>query len=740
MNSTLKLKANFEQKAKNNDSFGSPKLPKNTMVRVEHLEKLKKDLNKMVDFWEKEKLISGALVSVFYNTVIAKSNRIRKLLSRGSKTPNNSVVGARFSEDTNPKHIITHYVQVDTLKKSITMLESGIDILNKYFNGIITEEVNEQINLKKIEYSPIEMPRTSFLQIIIDSYYIEKFDVLLDVEELKEDSIITIYKTNNDTLELLKKIEIDLSRTSVIDNTTILLNPIDLYKLKEKAPYLISMAVSDLSKLDELDFELRKDGILSIDKPKNEPVIGVIDTLCSQDVYFSEWVEYYDLVSNDIPKQSSDYNHGTMVTSIIVDGPAFNPNLDDGCGNFRVRHFGVTTGGKFSSFSILRQIEGLVIKNRDIKVWNLSLGSSLEIKKNFISPEAAILDKIQHEYDVIFVVAGTNKTSSHGNEIIKIGAPADSINSLVINSVNSKNESASYSRKGPVLSFFTKPDISYYGGEKGEPMRVCTPAGEGFVIGTSFAAPWISRKMSYLIDILGMSREVAKALIIHSATGWERQSASSDLIGHGIVPKHITSIIKTPKDEIQFILSGISEKYDTYNYKIPVPVYKEKYPFVAKATLCYFPCCSRNQGVDYTNTELDINLGRIETTGIKSINNNYQTSEYDGYIYEKDARKIFRKWDNIKHVREVYTKNKKGKKAYANKNWGISIKTKERLDEKYGEGIKFGVIVSLKEIHGVNRIDEFIHNCNLLGLIVDKIDIQNKIDVYNLAEEEISFE
>jgi hypothetical protein len=33
----------------------------------------------------------------------------------------------------------------------------------------------------------------------------------------------------------------------------------------------------------------------------------------------------------------------------------------------------------------------------------------------------------------------------------------------------------------------------------------------------SFAAPWIARKLSYLIDILGLNRELAKALIIDAA-------------------------------------------------------------------------------------------------------------------------------------------------------------------------------------------------------------------------------
>jgi len=270
-------------------------------------------------------------------------------------------------------------------------------------------------------------------------------------------------------------------------------------------------------------------------------------------------------------------------------------------------------------------------------------------------------------------------------------------------------------------------------------MRVCTPTGEAFVRGTSFAAPWIARKMSYLIDILGLSREVAKAIIINSATGWSKQEFHSSLIGHGIVPMNIDDVVRCPEDEIQFVLSGVSEKYDTYNYNIPVPISKEKHPFIAKATLCYFPCCSRNQGVDYTNTELEIQFGRLNEKGIKPIDNNYQSSEVEYFTWEEDARKLFRKWDNVKHIREISKKNNRAKKRYDKGLWGVSLKTKERLDEKYGVGIKFGIVVTLKEIDGVNRIDDFIKNCSLRGWLVNKIDVENRIDIYNIAEEEIDF-
>ena len=96
---------------------------------------------------------------------------------------------------------------------------------------------------------------------------------------------------------------------------------------------------------------------------------------------------------------------------------------------------------------------------------------------------------------------------------MRIGSPADSLNSMVVNAVDFAGNSASYTRIGPVLSFFHKPDVSYYGGDDNELITVCTPLGEAKVRGTSFAAPWISRKLAYLIYIVGLSRELAKALI-----------------------------------------------------------------------------------------------------------------------------------------------------------------------------------------------------------------------------------
>lgn len=748
MNEILQLKGAFEQKDSNNRP-AFPNVPKKKYVTIDHIVNLKNNLKEVRVFWQNEKLKIKPLVSAYYFDVVAKSNRIKGIFESGIKKNNDLIVGAKFSDGDKKKHIITYCVSTTTLNNAISYLEKAISIIKNYFGEKITYEDLKNIQADKYKniFDKKNISKTRFASIIVDSYYLENFGVEKNNVHLEENSIITLYDTGTKTSEIMKQLDINFLNIRSIDETTVLLTPEQYNLLKIKAPYLISMAVSDISTLEKENILNVEEKIISIPSPSNEPTIGVIDTLFDENVYFSEWVTFVNKVDSNIPLIPEDYRHGTMVSSIIVDGSNINPELDDGCGRFKVRHFGVTTSGKFSSFSILRAIKEIVETNRDIKVWNLSLGSSMEINPNFISPEAAILDKIQFDNNVIFIVAGTNKPRN--SKIKKIGAPADSINSLVVNSVGFDNKPADYSREGLVLSFFNKPDISYYGGDNKKGIRACSPYGEAIVLGTSFAAPWITRKVAYLIEVLGLTRELAKALIIDSATSWSNNVYSTQLIGYGIVPININDIIKTKNDEIKFMINGISERYDTYNYNIPIPEDKEKQPFVSKATLCYFTNCSRNQGVDYTNTEMDIHFGKITKTKtgalkINSINDNKQADEGKILLYENAARSLYRKWDNVKHIRENFKtptgKNKKPKQKQENGLWGISIKTKERLNEGDGNGLKFGLVITLKEVNGKNRIQEFIQLCQIRGWLVTRIDVENKIDIYNKAEEEVIFE
>lgn len=758
MNNTLRLKGKFLTKGAQHP--GPPTLPVNAIVETADVDKKIAQLKKVRSYWRDKRAPVDPFVEVHYITVVAKSNRIKRLLSDSKSAPNDFVVGATFKtiENNRPRHVVTYHVPMQVIDSTIDDLTACRTIL-KHYGG--TVNANGLLTISKAGLSKDDahfgLSKTAFAQIIRDVYYVDRFDVKSFVDIQQEGSLVTIYNTGRDvpqTVALLNSLGVDVISANMLDETTVNLTPPQYKSLAETAPYLIAMSLKDTSQLEFEQGNTQDDEYeLSIPQPTNEPIIGVIDTRFDQrHTYFSDWVDYHDEIDPQLGDNFDDYEHGTAVTSIIVDGPRLNPALDDGCGRFRVRHFAVAKSGKNSSFTILKLIRRIVKDNRDISVWNLSLGSVLEVPENAVSPEAAILDELQSEYGIIFVVAGTNKSPTDDpNKPKRVGAPADSINSLVVNATSLFGEPASYTRKGPVLQFFRKPDLSCFGGDGVDCMAVYSPKGVSLTCGTSFAAPWIARKMAYMIHVMNLSRETAKALLIDSASGWKKVSANNIQLGYGIVPTHIKDVLTTRPTEIRFILEGTVNAFETYNYRIPVPIANEKYPYMARATLCYFPKCDKNQGVDYTETELDFHLGRMKPDGIDSLDNNIQ-GDPNARIYEGDARRLYRKWDNVKHVSDIEKSRFVPRITRGIPYWGFKIRKTERFDPKVdengvaqknaGDGLRFGIVVTLRGMDGRNRFDEFKQTCQLQDepWIVEEIDINTSVDIYHEADVDIDFD
>lgn len=716
-------------------------LPVNTSISAEMIDKYVSQLEELLNFWVKNNLIQGSLISVYYSRIIPKSRRIERLLSKGSEESNSYVRGVRF-DSTGSKHIITYFIKLPVLRKIIDRLKMLSEILKEICDGSISNDtfniIDDNVEILKNKY---KMSKSLVKILIKDLVDIEKFGLFRNLEaNLEKNGYITLFTVDKDIQEILEKIGVPNTDYSLFGYDTIYTGDKSVFlKIKSNADYLISMSMPDLAKYECSDFN-KIDPFLDFSnfpKPTTEPTIGVIDTLYSKDVYFNDWVDYNDLVPEWMEKDELSYRHGTEVDSIIVDGGNINPEWDDNCGNFRVRHFGVAVVGENNSYVIISKIKSIVEQNLDIKVWNISLGSIYDTPLYTISPEAAALDELQNKYNIVFVVAGTN-VSNINPDVVRIGAPADSINSLVVNSIDRYGNKATYARKGKVLSFFIKPDVCSFGGDKNGYINVCNSTGLGKVSGTSYAAPWIARKMSYLIDKLGLSREIAKALIIDSAIGFSKIEHDMEYLGYGIVPTKIEDVLYGKKDEIKFFVENISSSYNTYTYNIPVPIVDDKYPYNARAVMCYFPKCSRNQGVDYTNTELNISFGRMSEEGIKPINKNIQDVETEGITTEKEARDMFRKWDNVKIALDEVKEKKVPKITYGKNTWGLKITNKGRIGSE--SDVRFGVVITLKEMYGKNRLDEFVNKCKLNGWIVNKINIENQLDIYASAEEEIKFE
>lgn len=747
MNNLLKVKLTFKSEP-NRSGGGARNLNKTRSTKSSDVSNLINDLIRIESFFKNNPFIDKILVDTYYNDIISKSGRMRSILTNTGDC-SDYIVGARFSNDQpgKEKHIITYYITSEDIHSAIKKLKDAKSLIDDQLNGEATA-LNFQSSDKNIVYSKYGTPRLKLRDVVIDCSAIEKFGVPNAVSEInKEQIIVTFFQTELNLDNLLHDLGISREKYYFyyVGKNTLSVNK-DVYNiLLEKVPYLISMATSDISNITPDEISKSSNNHPDIPSPKNEPIIGVIDTMFDKKAYFHEWVDYredLDEVERYTLKEEH-YNHGTAVSSIIVDGPSLNPKLDDGCGRFKVRHFGVCPGA-ISPSRLVKKIEKIINENTDIHVWNLSLGTNDEVSRNFISFDAAALDDIQKNKNVIFVIAGTNDGERHNqNDPYKrVGSPADSLNSLVVNSVRQNGKPASYSREGKILSFFNKPDVSYYGGDYDERINVYTNHGMESQYGTSFAAPWIARKLCYLIDVMGFSREVAKALIIDSAAGWEYAKSTEKLrniIGYGVVPIRIEEIIEADNSEIRFVVQGISNAYTTSNYAIPVPKNNDKTNYIARATLCYFPECNRLQGVDYTQRELSIRFGRITDKRIKDINENTQDDD-DSYNSERKARNEFRKWENTKFISNLMKDNARSLKVYNDGLWGLSLTSKERRTKAKKDDLVFGIVITLKNIKGENKINDFKHACLLRGYIVNEIKIDNQIEIYEKAQEDIKFD
>lgn len=767
MNKLIRISGNISNGAADSNGVTCTIVDKDKLT-CENAINIKKQISDTIAFWNSiPDTFCNPIVSVRHCRIIPKSKRIQVLFKPFSGSINSSIVGASFYKLPNQiKHVIVYRLPIIVLQNAIKQIDSLINTLNVVFGGEINNDqlklisgpkpkVKDKLEVRNELVKKIKetgMAVSVFCKLIQDISSIERVYVDAEKKKIDEPSYVTLFDTGLSLDGLLSEIK-SLKNTVHIGSKTngyaFLLTPSQYDEIAVKYPYLISMALTDVATFPPIVNNASFSGDYNIPSPTNEPIVGVIDTDFDTRVPFSEWVDY-----RKESETASNTNHGTAISSLIVDGPLLNPKLEDGCGRFRIRHFSVIgSDEKIYQNELYGAINSIVRENRDIKVWNLSLGTEQEIEKNTISPIGALLDQLQAELDVVFIVAGTNNKKRDMSYPL-IGSPADSINSIVVNAVDENGNIPDYARSGPVLEFFPGPTVSAVGGSEEKPITVFTGRGRSYECGTSYAACWVTRKMAYLMHKLNLSRETAKALIIDSAYGWNKDMGNVYLLGAGILPTHIADIIYTPNDEFKVIVTDTCTKYKTYGYNIPLPVYKDRFPFLAKATLCYFPWCSRRHGVDYTLTEIDLHFGQMTSTGIKSIDNNMQGDAGERKLPEGNMKKEFRKWDCVKHISEgvkprstgkavKYRSNNEEKLPYS--GWGFSLLKKQRFDNEVMDGysipnsIPFSLIMTFKSIDGRNRMDDFVRFAKIKNWDVNIIDVELMAEVIEKGEVELDF-
>ena len=196
MNDLLRVKLPLGHNSRKGQ-VGPSVLPAAQSVRAEKIVAIINQLEEQVAFWKEQTVIDNALLSIEYIRVVAKSNRIRQLLSYGSKDINDHIKGAKFVGDEKAKrHVITYYVSISAIIKSIDDLKIVAGIINSNYNGTIKCSDIESINkATSKEWSHPEISKSTFVNLVVDCFYIRNIYTPGPDKHIKGSNIVTIYNT-----------------------------------------------------------------------------------------------------------------------------------------------------------------------------------------------------------------------------------------------------------------------------------------------------------------------------------------------------------------------------------------------------------------------------------------------------------------------------------------------------------------------------------------------------------------
>lgn len=466
---------------------------------------------------------------------------------------------------------------------------------------------------------------------------------------------------------------------------------------------------------------------VDVDTENANTVIGIIDSGIEElDVFKGLIVGRKDYSSN----QNSDKHHGTMVASRVIFGNDIEDQLYD--------HHSLTAKAKVVDIKVLdgddgpttteliSYIEDAINEFPEIRVYNLSVGTS-ELcridKKSYFTRE---LDALSHQYGVLFVTAAGNiehfPSMSYPDVLLdddsRINPPADNSNNISVASLADKasngslaqvNEPSPFSRVG--FDGLRKPDLAHFGGNARQNgvYRNLGSVGLDTIkdgiyedIGTSFAAPLVTHEVAQLMNVIDKSGypksiDLTKALLIHSAGYLVNESSSINpahldkIVGHGI--PQTSDVLFSDESKAVFVISGKvgginsktkkREAVQKIRFTIPDELKLLKRNLNVRTTLAYTAPIDSNDEIDPALTEVSITLHKLNSRK-KLVNSAKQ--DISDYNYKP-------KWQTIKTLERTYTG-----RAYSNGDWEVSLSLLTRGDADRDDYEQpFALIISIED-------------------------------------------
>lgn len=494
---------------------------------------------------------------------------------------------------------------------------------------------------------------------------------------------------------------------------------------------------------------------LEVKNPNPEesyPHVGLLDSGVEPIPHLEPWLVGEEQNIANLAEEDISHRHGTSVAGIINYGDELQgegwirtiPSLITSCV--------VNTNkdaAQISEEEMVEHIKTAITQNPEVKVWNLSQGSTIEIKDDEFSDFAVAIDELQKEYHVLICKSAGNVRPERPDSL-RIAQGADSVMSLVVGSIAhvkvapedaDVGKRSPFSRIGHGPSGITKPDLVHYGGNRSTGIYSFSEVGyqTNAFRGTSYSTPRVTALASNLAFRLDRQFDplLVRALLIHSAGYQNLDEMENDEIraelGFG-KPAVLDDILFNDPDEFTMILEPQFTERDYQIQDIPFPeeLIGDDGFFEGEVTVTVVtePVVRGGERGEYCQSDVEVLLQTYDHTGYYVLGAYGTPKSYRNAERLEDAENVLTKGryrahsfnsldssertmlfgDSYLPVKKYHvnlsqmTPAQKAKCLSSNRKWGMSIKAMYRdatiSDKEAGvpvENVKAVVILTIRD-------------------------------------------
>ena len=483
------------------------------------------------------------------------------------------------------------------------------------------------------------------------------------------------------------------------------------------------------------------------------PVVVVVDSgISDESTALESWVAGRD---SQVAPEYQNTAHGTFVAGLICWGSVLNPTLAgvdaSPCGVFDLQVMPNQDPQAGDTLALMEQeflvsLESALQEHANTyKVWNLSLGTDEVCSLDEFSSLAEELDNLQEKYQVSFVISAGNydtpplldfPRTQQQLDMGRITTPADSVLGITVGAVShvdykkngpKEHHPSAFSRHGAGPNYIIKPDLVHYGGSCSTDLthiagvRSLNGAGSAEDVGTSFAAPLVSRTLAQIYHQITPtpSPVLARALLTHHARDPRTKNRVPDgdenFFGFGLptpVPYCLECTPHTSTLVFDDVLRpGYFLEWDDFPY--PPSLRRDgKYFGEIWMTVAFAPARGSRWGTEYCETHIDAHFGVYR--GQKSRETGAVKSKFVGLVPPEHK--------NVGILYESYQVEKLRKWAPVRTYYG-------NLEEKGERGDRWRLKLQLLTRHGIEDEDAF--KPQPFSLIITISDPERKARVYD---------